>query len=126
MHGRQYKLGASNCSNQRRTFLGPCVEMNQCMKIQKRSTLIVSWTPLSRVLLSLGSVDGKPCTWLHIQALVDGATRSSCPGNHYAEASLFIIVASILAVFDIKPTVDPVTGLEMIPEVKVLTSVLVR
>ncbi|KAH7334825.1 cytochrome P450 [Rhizoctonia solani] len=32
-----------------------------------------------------------------------GFGRRSCPGSHYAEASLFILFASILAVFDIKP-----------------------
>lgn len=54
-----------------------------------------------------------------------GFGRRSCPGNHYAEASLFITFASMLAVFDIKPKVDPATGREMVPEAKVTTHALV-
>jgi hypothetical protein len=30
----------------------------------------------------------------------------SCPGVHHAEASLFIIAAGLLAMFDIRPTCD--------------------
>ncbi|CAE6456849.1 unnamed protein product, partial [Rhizoctonia solani] len=45
-----------------------------------------------------------------------GFGRRSCPGNHYAEASLFILIASILAVFDIKPKINHLTGKEEIPE----------
>ncbi|CAE6504159.1 unnamed protein product [Rhizoctonia solani] len=58
-------------------------------------------------------------------APVFGFGRRSCPGLHYAEASLFIVVASILAVFDIKPKVNPVTGQEEIPEAKVALHALV-
>ncbi|KAB5591014.1 O-methylsterigmatocystin oxidoreductase [Ceratobasidium theobromae] len=54
-----------------------------------------------------------------------GFGRRICPGNHYAEASMFIMFASILAAFNIKPKVDPATGREMIPETKVSTSALV-
>ncbi|CAE7069787.1 unnamed protein product [Rhizoctonia solani] len=54
-----------------------------------------------------------------------GFGRRSCPGNHYAEASLFIVVASILAVFDIKPIINPTTGQEEIPEAKVALHALV-
>ncbi|KAJ1306124.1 hypothetical protein OPQ81_010835 [Rhizoctonia solani] len=54
-----------------------------------------------------------------------GFGRRSCPGQHYAEASLFVLIASILAVFDIKPKVNPVTGREEIPEAKVALQALV-
>ncbi|CAE6417961.1 unnamed protein product, partial [Rhizoctonia solani] len=54
-----------------------------------------------------------------------GFGRRSCPGNHYAEASLFILIASILAVFDIKPKINPVTGHEEMPEGKVAVHALV-
>ncbi|CUA67074.1 Fumitremorgin C synthase [Rhizoctonia solani] len=54
-----------------------------------------------------------------------GFGRRSCPGNHYAEASLFLLVASILAVFDIKPKINPVSGKEEIPEGKVALHALV-
>ncbi|CAE6500431.1 unnamed protein product [Rhizoctonia solani] len=54
-----------------------------------------------------------------------GFGRRSCPGSHYAEASLFILFASVLAVFDIKPKVNPVTGQEEIPEAKVALHALV-
>lgn len=49
-----------------------------------------------------------------------------CPGNSFAEASLFITFASMLAVFNIQPAVDPVTGKKIIPETKVTTNALVR
>ncbi|KEP45794.1 O-methylsterigmatocystin oxidoreductase [Rhizoctonia solani 123E] len=54
-----------------------------------------------------------------------GFGRRSCPGNHYAEASLFILIASILAVFDIKPKINPTTGKEEMPEAKVALHALV-
>ncbi|CAE6448132.1 unnamed protein product [Rhizoctonia solani] len=49
----------------------------------------------------------------------------SCPGNHYAEASLFILFASVLAVFDLRPKVNPTTGQEEMPEGKVAVHALV-
>ncbi|KAH7334824.1 cytochrome P450 [Rhizoctonia solani] len=55
-----------------------------------------------------------------------GFGRRSCPGNHYAEASLFILIASVLAVFHISPKVNPVTGQEEIPEVKATLHALVN
>ncbi|KAH7334815.1 cytochrome P450 [Rhizoctonia solani] len=58
-------------------------------------------------------------------APVFGFGRRSCPGNHYAEASLFIMFASMLAVFDMKPKVDPATGKEEMPEVTVTLNALV-
>ncbi|KAJ1306125.1 hypothetical protein OPQ81_010836 [Rhizoctonia solani] len=54
-----------------------------------------------------------------------GFGRRSCPGIHYGEASLFILFASILAVFDIKPKVNPTTGQEEMPEAKVALRALV-
>ena len=32
--------------------------------------------------------------------------RSICPGRHLAEQSVFIIVASVLSVFSVTPSVD--------------------
>ncbi|KIY52423.1 cytochrome P450, partial [Fistulina hepatica ATCC 64428] len=50
--------------------------------------------------------------------------RRICPGRHLANAELFIAVASILAVFDIRPAVDS-NGVEIKPELK-MTSGIVR
>lgn len=38
-----------------------------------------------------------------------------CPGRFFAERTLWLTIASTLAVFDIKPVVDPATGKEIIP-----------
>ncbi|KIY52635.1 cytochrome P450 [Fistulina hepatica ATCC 64428] len=46
-----------------------------------------------------------------------GYGRRICPGRHLANAELFIAVASILAVFDIRPAVDS-NGIEIKPELK--------
>ncbi|KIY46879.1 cytochrome P450 [Fistulina hepatica ATCC 64428] len=46
-----------------------------------------------------------------------GYGRRICPGRHLANAELFIAVASILAVFDIRPAVDS-NGVEIKPELK--------
>ncbi|KAG9074745.1 hypothetical protein FS749_013664 [Ceratobasidium sp. UAMH 11750] len=54
-----------------------------------------------------------------------GLGRRMCPGNSFAEASLFIMFASLLAVFNIKPVKDAVTGKELIPETKMTTNALV-
>ncbi|CCO31503.1 O-methylsterigmatocystin oxidoreductase Short=OMST oxidoreductase [Rhizoctonia solani AG-1 IB] len=54
-----------------------------------------------------------------------GFGRRSCPGSHYAEASLFILFASILAVFDLTPKINPVTGQAEMPEGKVAVHALV-
>ncbi|KAJ1306114.1 hypothetical protein OPQ81_010825 [Rhizoctonia solani] len=56
---------------------------------------------------------------------VFGFGRRGCPGNYYAEASLFIMFASMLAVFDIKPKTDPITGNDKMPEVTVTLNALV-
>ncbi|KAF8608281.1 cytochrome P450 [Ceratobasidium sp. AG-I] len=58
-------------------------------------------------------------------APVFGLGRRMCPGNNFAEASLFITFASMLAVFNIEPTVDPISGKKIIPETKVTTNALV-
>ncbi|QRW12725.1 cytochrome P450 family protein [Ceratobasidium sp. AG-Ba] len=54
-----------------------------------------------------------------------GFGRRLCPGNEFAEKSLFIIFASLLAVFNLKPPIDPVTSNLLIPEAKVTTHALV-
>lgn len=38
-----------------------------------------------------------------------------CPGRFFAERTLWLTIASTLAVFDIKPVVDPTTGKEIMP-----------
>ncbi|CAE6504149.1 unnamed protein product [Rhizoctonia solani] len=58
-------------------------------------------------------------------APVFGFGRRACPGNHYAETSLFIMFASMLAVFDMRPKIDPATGKEEMPEVKVTLNALI-
>ncbi|KAG8746036.1 hypothetical protein FRC10_006375 [Ceratobasidium sp. 414] len=58
-------------------------------------------------------------------APVFGLGRRMCPGNSFAEASLFIMFASLLAVFNIKPVKDSVTGKELIPEARATTNALV-
>lgn len=41
-----------------------------------------------------------------------------CPGRYFADMSLWLIIACTLAVFDIKPYVNPDTGVEELPEIK--------
>ncbi|KIY47199.1 cytochrome P450, partial [Fistulina hepatica ATCC 64428] len=53
-----------------------------------------------------------------------GYGRRICPGRHLANAELFIAVASILSVFDIRPAVDS-NGVEILPTLK-MTSGIVR
>jgi len=38
--------------------------------------------------------------------LTVGNIRSICPGRHLSDNSLYAVVASVLAVFDIKPPLD--------------------
>ncbi|KAF8678854.1 cytochrome P450 [Rhizoctonia solani] len=59
------------------------------------------------------------------RAPVFGFGRRSCPGNHYAEASLFIMFASLLATFNIRPKTNPVTGEEEMPKVKATFNAIV-
>ncbi|QRV98130.1 cytochrome P450 family protein [Ceratobasidium sp. AG-Ba] len=54
-----------------------------------------------------------------------GFGRRICPGASFAEASLFITFASMLAAFNIKPGRDPITGEDIIPKAKVTTHALV-
>ncbi|KAF8756438.1 cytochrome P450 [Rhizoctonia solani] len=61
---------------------------------------------------------------LHLALVVASPLLRSCPGNHYAEASLFILFASVLAVFDLGPKVNPATGQEEMPEGKVVVHAL--
>jgi cytochrome P450 len=56
--------------------------------------------------------------------LAFGRGRRVCPGQHIAEASIFIQVASVLATFDIRRDVDE-KGQEIEPEVG-FTSAIVR
>lgn len=42
---------------------------------------------------------------------------SVCPGNHFAEATLFLLISSLMYVFDIRRAVDE-NGDEIVPEVK--------
>lgn len=39
-----------------------------------------------------------------------------CPGRFIADANAWLVIASILAVFDILPSIDPETGNEILPE----------
>ena len=45
-----------------------------------------------------------------------GHGRHSCPGRFFADASVWLVAANILAVFDILPPIDPVTGKVIMPE----------
>ncbi|CAE6435292.1 unnamed protein product [Rhizoctonia solani] len=54
-----------------------------------------------------------------------GFGRRSCPGLHFAEASLFITISTMLAVFNIKPIRDP-QGNEIIPDAQMCPESLVR
>lgn len=39
-----------------------------------------------------------------------------CPGRFLADANAWLIIANILAVYDIMPAIDPKTGKEILPE----------
>ena len=41
-----------------------------------------------------------------------------CPGRYFAESAVWLVTANILAVFDILPPIDPVTGRIHVPELK--------
>ena len=45
-----------------------------------------------------------------------GFGRRICPGQHLALNSLFINISRLLWAFDIRPSVDPVTGSEILPD----------
>ena len=44
---------------------------------------------------------------------------SQCPGQHLAEATLWITIATVLAVFNIEAPIDPVTGERKTPSTEV-------
>jgi hypothetical protein len=51
--------------------------------------------------------------------------HSICPGSHFAEANLFLLISSLMYVFEIRRAVDE-NGEEIVPEVKMaLDSTLV-
>ncbi|EJC99756.1 cytochrome P450 [Fomitiporia mediterranea MF3/22] len=52
-------------------------------------------------------------------AAVFGFGRRICPGRVFAEASLWLVIANILAVFDISPAADD-QGNEILPQVDVM------
>ncbi|PBK80553.1 cytochrome P450 [Armillaria gallica] len=47
-----------------------------------------------------------------------GFGRRICPGMYLAENSVFLAIATLLAVFDISKAVDPVTGEDITPDVE--------
>jgi len=55
--------------------------------------------------------------------VVFGRGRRVCPGQHIAEASLFIQVASVLAAFDIRKELDS-SGREVEPEIGFTTAIV--
>ena len=42
----------------------------------------------------------------------------ACPGRFFADASAWLLIANVLAVFNILPPIDPASGNEYIPEPK--------
>ncbi|CAE6486506.1 unnamed protein product [Rhizoctonia solani] len=53
-----------------------------------------------------------------------GFGRRSCPGMHLAESTLFITIATMLALFDIRPNKDE-EGNDIIPEVRMKSNALI-
>jgi hypothetical protein len=73
--------------------------------IQRVSTPIDFLTPRSPRFLLLGSADGE----LQLLTLLSSNTNelsSLCPGIHYAEASIYITIVSILAAYTISKAKD--------------------
>lgn len=79
----------------------------------------------------------QPCPNQHRLALVAGKyfllfkvyelkflPPRSCPGTHFAKASLFINITTILATFDIRPVQDK-DGQEVLPVVEMIQGVTV-
>ncbi|ELU42391.1 cytochrome P450 [Rhizoctonia solani AG-1 IA] len=54
-----------------------------------------------------------------------GFGRRSCPGVHMAESTLFITMATLLALFDIRPVRDQ-EGNEVLPQINMRSNALVR
>ncbi|KAI5122654.1 hypothetical protein M0805_007916 [Coniferiporia weirii] len=48
-------------------------------------------------------------------SIVFGFGRRVCPGKHFVDSMLWIVLANVLASFDIKPYEDPVTGIAELP-----------
>ncbi|KAF8911741.1 cytochrome P450 [Mucidula mucida] len=66
-----------------------------------------------RYLLGVGGLDASEAV-----ESAFGFGRRICPGMYLAENSVFLTVATILATFDIRRVVDPVTRVEVLPEVE--------
>jgi hypothetical protein len=49
----------------------------------------------------------------------------SCPGIHVAESTLFIVIASLLALFNIRPAKDE-NGNDIIPKIEMKSNALIR
>jgi len=55
--------------------------------------------------------------------LVFGFGRRICPGRFFAENTVWLTIACILAVFDVRPYVDQESGKEILPEIAFLSGV---
>lgn len=47
-------------------------------------------------------------------------THRICPGRFFADASAYLVMANVLAAFNILPPIDPETGKEYIPELELV------
>ena len=84
--------------------------------IQSVSTLIGSLTIRSRLLQHLATVDGK-VTFLILTIFTHQLhVYSVCPGSQFAESNLFMLISSLMYIFDIRRMHDE-SGNEIIPEV---------
>ncbi|KAL5525100.1 hypothetical protein ACEPAF_8969 [Sanghuangporus sanghuang] len=54
-------------------------------------------------------------------SLVFGFGRRACPGRFFADTNAWLTIANVLAVFDVRAAVDPVTGKEQKPVVDFMT-----
>ncbi|KAI5121129.1 hypothetical protein M0805_002801 [Coniferiporia weirii] len=50
-------------------------------------------------------------------AIVFGFGRRICPGQAFADTTIWLTIVNVLWAFDIRPCIDPVTGEENLPEV---------
>ena len=48
----------------------------------------------------------------------NGNLSRICPGRFLADANIWLIIANVLAVFDILPAIDPSTGREIAPKLE--------
>ena len=68
---------------------------------------------------SSSDLEGGECLMVCRFALDDRLKSSRiCPGRHFADASAWLLVSNVLAVFNVLPQVNPETGEEVLPEVK--------